>query len=168
MTLNPFRKYRVFTELSSDEVILNIQKNIGSRDYLKLGGSPSNLLEGNTTNTSFKIKRNLTYRNPSIPIAIGKLSRLKSTTVINVLIRPTLPILFFFILWNSAALIIAISGLFFGILSSQWILFFLGTIFLFFGITFLNPSDNKEYIKILNIIKELSEIKKVHNNGEHP
>ena len=57
MTLNPYRKYRVFTELSTDQVILNIQESIGSRDFLKLGGSPSNLLEGKTTNTSFKIKK---------------------------------------------------------------------------------------------------------------
>jgi hypothetical protein len=167
MTLNPFRKYRLFTELNTDQVISNIKKNIGPVDYLKLGGSPSNLLEGKATNASFKIKRNITYRNPSIPIAIGKLSRFKSTTVINVLIRPTLPILIFFLLWNSTSLIIAITGLFFGILASQWILFFIGLIFLFFGIAFLNPGDNKEYVKILNIIKELSEIKTVHNNGEH-
>jgi hypothetical protein len=164
MRVLPIRKYELNSRLNSDELISNIQEKIGDEDFLKLGGSPANLLEGSTTNSSFRIKRSINYHNPAIPVAIGKISNNGSTTKINVLIRPTLSVLIFFIMWITISIVLTLVGLIIVILNSKWILLVLGSIFLTFGISFLNPNGNKEYDIILNIIKELSEIKKAHNN----
>ena len=159
MKILPYRKVILLSPLGVDDVISRIQDKIGDPDYLKLGGKPSNKLEGSTSTDSFKVRRNITYHNPSIPVCLGRLTKSKDGTTLNILVRPQIFVLVFLFLFNGASFVFALLGILALLASSSWEPLLISTIFLFFGLGIIHLSLNSEFKQVVAIIKEATESK---------
>lgn len=87
--LLPVEKYQIQTRLQEDEVYQRIQ-NLISYEYL-------GTLSGNT----FKISRNIRYRNSFLPEIKGSVEKLKGKTVVNISMNLKLFVKIFMIIWLS-------------------------------------------------------------------
>lgn len=109
----PFEKITYKTKLSEEEVFRRLSENIelgknvdnSFLSYFKHSYDVNNnYYEGDIDNNSFKVKRIIRYRNSSLPIIIGVLSKDYNSTTIFVIMRIHYLVMLFIIFWCSGIL----------------------------------------------------------------
>lgn len=107
----PFEKYTLICNLSIDEIIKRLEKNIDLDSTPRFFGTNSSSgkpYKGKCSESTFSITRVINYRNSFLPLIKGELSAYLNQTRINITMRPTLPVLVFSSIWLGIVGIVAL------------------------------------------------------------
>lgn len=100
MKLLPYRKTTVTTKLTKEEVLEKIRQNTAKPDLFNPRGSTQ--FSGIVNPESFKIRRNLDYKNSFVPFMTGRFLQHQTHTTIEVTFKPLEFFIGFMILWLGA------------------------------------------------------------------
>jgi hypothetical protein len=107
----PFEKYTLISDLSIDEIIKRLEKNIdldNTPRFFGINSSSGKPYKGKCSENTFSITRVINYRNSFLPLIKGEISVYLNETRINITMRPTLPVLIFASIWLGIVGIVAV------------------------------------------------------------
>jgi len=112
MNLLPYRKITVTTNLTKQEVLEKINANTGRAELLSQ--SYGTLFSGTVNSESFKIRRNINYRNSFLPIVTDG-----NRTTLQLTFKPVEFVIAFMIVWLGGVSLASISMIFLLITSPE-------------------------------------------------
>ena len=98
----PFENYTLITKLSITEVYDRISKNVEIKNpfsFPSFNHTPQMPFNGQVNADSFKIRRNINYRNSFLPIISGKMSAFSGQTIITIKMRLSIYVSIFISIW---------------------------------------------------------------------
>jgi len=110
MNLLPYRKITVTTNLTKQEVLEKINANTGRAELLSQ--SYGTLFSGTVNSESFKIRRNINYRNSFLPIVTGRFLPHGNRTILQLTFKPVEFVIAFMIVWLGGVSLASISMIF--------------------------------------------------------
>ncbi len=87
MNLLPHDKFNLLVHLPPWEVCRKLLENVSEKSFWSGFLPGGNKFEGNVQDTTFKIHRNIAYRNSGLPILCGELEEIEGGTKIKIEIR---------------------------------------------------------------------------------
>jgi len=121
----PYENYVLTTRLSCDEVLKRIAENIEEKqgfNFSIFSRSYNKPYTGEIIGHSFKISRNILYRNSFLPVIKGQVSSYPRHTQINIKMRPVIFVLVFMTFWLGIVGVVCISTLLAGLLQFREVL----------------------------------------------
>ena len=121
----PFENYVLTTRLSADEVLKRVAANIQQKQAFSFSTFSRNYTKpytGQITGTTFKMSRNIYYRNSFLPIITGQITTYLGQTQVNIKMRPVIVALIFISFWLGIVGLVCIGILLLGLLQFRQIL----------------------------------------------
>ena len=107
----PFEKYTLISDLSIEEIMKRLEKNIdldNTPRFFGINSSSGKPYKGKCSENTFSITRVINYRNSFLPLIKGEMSVYLNETRINITMRPVLSVLIFASIWLGIVGIVAV------------------------------------------------------------
>lgn len=121
----PFEEYVLTTRLSVNEVLRRLDDNIQEKQGFSISSFNRNYSKpytGQITGTTFKMSRNINYRNSFLPVITGQITTYVGQTQVNIKMRPATFPLIFISFWLGFVGLVCMGILFIGLLQFRQII----------------------------------------------
>lgn len=121
----PYENYVLTTNLSVDEVLERIADNIEQKQAFRFSIFGQNYYKpytGNITGETFKMSRNINYRNSFLPVITGQVSTFLGQTQVKIKMRPDIIVLIFISFWLGSVGLVCLGTLLIGLIQIRQIL----------------------------------------------
>jgi hypothetical protein len=121
----PFENYNLTTKLSNDDILKLIGENIQPKRAFSLKNLSYNYTKpytGEVSKNSFKMSRNINYRNSFLPFITGKITSFLGETEVNIKMEPVSFVLIFMSVWLGVVGLVCIGMFLMGILRIKEVL----------------------------------------------
>ena len=121
----PFENYILKSKLSVDDVLKRLGDNIQKEQgfgFSNFNNTYTKPYSGQISGMTFKMSRNINYRNSFLPVITGQISTHLGHTQISIIMRPVLFVLIFISLWFCIVGLVCVSILIAGLLQFKQVL----------------------------------------------